>query len=177
VFTVLYLTLKHIINSQVSRSSFMPLGKHSSLLLLLVVGLIFTTCRKDNLLTDMDAKLSFSLDTLTFDTVFTQIGSTTLSFKVFNKNNQRLRISVVKLAGGAASQFRMNVDGFATTLASDVEIAAKDSMHVFVEVTVDPGVIDLPFVIEDRILFLIFVREPCLRELFFTKYLVGHLHK
>ena len=132
----------------------MPLGKHSSLLLLIVAALIFSTCRKDNLITDSDARLSFSLDTLTFDTVFTQIGSTTLSFKVYNTNNQRLNISVVKLAGGAASQFRMNVDGFVTTLASDIEIAANDSMYLFVEVTVDPGAADLPFVIEDQIVFV-----------------------
>ncbi len=111
------------------------------------------SCRKDKILTDPTAKLSFSLDTLTFDTVFTDVGSTTLFFKVYNNNKQPVLINSVILAGGAASPFRMNVNGEATTSASQVEILAEDSIYVFVEVTIDPTAATNPFVIGDEILF------------------------
>ena len=39
------------------------------------------------------------------------------SFKIFNNNNQKLRLSEVKLSGGDSSAFKINVDG---TSASEV---------------------------------------------------------
>jgi hypothetical protein len=47
--------------------------------------------------------LSFSVDTLVFDTVFTTIGSTTQQFKIYNNENKTLIIEEIELMGG--SQF------------------------------------------------------------------------
>ena len=41
--------------------------------------------------------LSFSTDTLKFDTVFTSLGSVTRSFKIYNTNNKRVKINQIKL--------------------------------------------------------------------------------
>ena len=123
--------------------------------LILIIGVLLSigACRKDVFLTDSSVKLSFSKDTLTFDTVFTSIGSATRYFKIYNRENKKIKITDIKLAGGADSHFRMNVDGITGIEAKDVEIAANDSLYIFAAVTVDPNNLANPFVIEDSILF------------------------
>jgi len=99
-------------------------------------------------------ELQFSLDTLTFDTVFTTIGSATRSFKVINASDQPITISRVTLGNGEASNFRLNVDGVATkTSVENVEIPPEDSIYIFAEVTVDPNSDQSPFVITDEVRF------------------------
>jgi len=111
-------------------------------------------CRKDNVITnDPSDKLSFSADSILFDTVFTTIGSTTERLMVYNKASKKIIISSIELAGGSSSYFRMNVDGVSTTLASNVEIAPDDSLYIFIEVTVDPQNSNNPLVITDSIVF------------------------
>lgn len=116
---------------------------------------IFLTfsCKKDKILEDSSAKLQFSTDTVLFDTVFTTIGSTTKQFKIYNTHNRTLLISQIKLAGGPSSQFRINVDGRPVSSIGNIEIAAKDSLFVFVEVTVDPLNSNSPLIVSDSIIF------------------------
>ncbi|MEO0405395.1 MAG: hypothetical protein AAF193_11035, partial [Bacteroidota bacterium] len=115
--------------------------------------LVISGCRKDEFLTDSNAKLDFSADTILFDTVFTTIGSTTSVLKVYNRNDQPIKISDISLVGGNQSPYRVNVDGVPGTQFSDVEIRANDSLFVFVEVTIDPGNSNLPFIVTDQLLF------------------------
>lgn len=117
----------------------------------LVLAFSFTSCKKDKF--DTSSGISFSTDTLTFDTLFTTLGSTTKFFIVRNTQKQPIKISSIKLAGGAASSYRINVDGDAGVSFTDIEIPAKDSIYIFAEVTVDPNAADLPFIIEDSIQF------------------------
>ena len=95
--------------------------------------------------------LSTSADTLSFDTVFTSVGSITQSFKIFNNNDEKLLVSKITLAGGTTSPFKINIDGTAATSVSDVEINANDSLYVFVQVNVDPNNNALPFILNDSI--------------------------
>ena len=113
----------------------------------------FIACEPDEPITDPSAKLEFSRDTLTFDTVFTTIGSATRSFKIYNRHNRPITISSIILNGGESSQFRINVDGVPSPVVNDVTIAAEDSMYVFAEVTVDPNDLNSPYIIEDFITF------------------------
>ena len=99
--------------------------------------------------------MSFSTDTLTFDTVFTTLGSTTGFFKVFNNSKQPLTINSIKLQQLQGSQYRINVDGIAGTSFSNVQIPGKDSIYVFVEVTVNPNSTATPFVIIDNVNFTV----------------------
>lgn len=131
----------------------------------LAPGIIFTaillfgmsSCFQDEFefTTDGNAKLEFSLDTLRFDTVFTELGSATRSFKIYNRNDKAIRISNIYLESGNETRFRMNVDGIPGNTQRDVEVLAEDSIYVFVEVTVNPDapLSVSPFVIEDRVIF------------------------
>lgn len=111
------------------------------------------SCRKDELYFETDGKLSFSADTVMFDTIFTTIGSTTRYIKVYNTHNKTIKISSVLLAGGSASNFRINIDGVPAIEQNDIELAPKDSMFIFVRVTVDPNNINTPFVVSDSLIF------------------------
>jgi hypothetical protein len=112
------------------------------------------SCRKESFTTDTADKLSFSTDTLTFDTVFSSVGSTTAFFKLINTHPKKIRVSNILLSGGEASQFRINIDGIPSFSQEDVELAAGDSMYVFVEVTVDPNSDLSPFIIKDSLIFI-----------------------
>lgn len=60
-------------------------------------------CKKDGFITSSDALLRTSVDTLHFDTVFTTVGSITQSFKIFNPNDRKLKLSSIQLMGGNTS--------------------------------------------------------------------------
>ena len=130
---------------------------HFLSLIFLLPIICFYSCEDDLFSSDPEKVLSFSTDTLTFDTVFTTIGSTTEKLMVYNPNNRALKISSIGLAGGAKSQFRINVDGSlsADNHFSDIEIRAKDSMYIFVEVTVDPRDVNAPVLVADSVIFRI----------------------
>lgn len=104
-------------------------------------------------MTSPDAQLQFSLDTITFDTIFTTVGSTTQYFTVQNPYEESVIISQIRLAGGASSNFRLNINGEEGNEVFDVEIPGKDSIYIFVEVTIDPNGQNLPMVVKDSIEF------------------------
>lgn len=117
------------------------------------IAFFFSSCKKDSIITDSSAKVSFSNDTIIFDTVFTTVGSVTKNFTVRNPHNRTINISRVFIAGGTSSNFRMNVDGINGYDFSNITIEPGDSMYVFVEVTVDPNNSNNPMIITDSIVF------------------------
>lgn len=116
---------------------------------------LFFSCNdlEDNYSTNPDHTLAFSTDTLAFDTVFTTVGSTTKEIMVYNRNKEALHIESVMLAGKGTTGFRLNVDGRKGTEFNNIGIQAKDSMYVFVEVTVDPQDKNNPFELKDSLVF------------------------
>ncbi|HJW18104.1 MAG TPA: choice-of-anchor Q domain-containing protein [Flavisolibacter sp.] len=122
-----------------------------NLSLISVLVLIFLSCKKEGITNNRDAILRTDVDTLHFDTVFTTTGSTSQVFKIFNPNNKGVRINSVRLAGGVASPFKINVDGITGPEASNIEIASGDSAYVFVTVKIDPSGTPLPFVVRDSV--------------------------
>lgn len=119
--------------------------------LALIISIV--SCKKDKLITDQEAKLEFSKDSVLFDTVFTTIGSTTKRFLIYNRHDQPIKVSEIWLAGGNSSNFRINIDGIPGVSHKDVEIPANDSLFAFVEVTVDPNNQNSPLVIRDSVMF------------------------
>ena len=114
----------------------------------------FTACRKPTHFSDDESlKISFSTDTVAFDTVFTSIGSSTRQLMIYNNNNENLKINSIRLERGNQSQFSINVDGQSGYKFSDVEIYSKDSIYVFVRVTINPNDQNNPFFVEDRLIF------------------------
>lgn len=116
------------------------------------VMLVMNSCHKEQFSTK--GALSFSQDTLTFDTVFTTLGSTTKYFKVRNTQSKALNVSDIKLMQLQGTQFRINVDGVSGTEFKNIDIPAHDSIYVFVEVTVNPNNANNPFVIFDQVQFV-----------------------
>ncbi len=128
----------------------------SAFLFLATIALLgMLSCQDELFTTNPDKKLEFSTDTLTFDTIFTSLGSTTEKFIIYNKNNRALRIDRISLAKGVSSKFRLNVDGVVDThnTFSAVEIGARDSMYVFVETTINPTDDNNLILIEDSVVF------------------------
>ncbi|MDR1336653.1 MAG: hypothetical protein LBK22_07490 [Tannerella sp.] len=100
-----------------------------------------------------DHRLRFSVDTLSFDTVFSSVGSITKEFMVYNPNGEALKIESIMLANAGKSGFRINVDGRKGDSFREIDIWKKDSLYVSVEVTVNPNGVHQPLIIEDSILF------------------------
>ncbi len=115
---------------------------------------LFSSCSDDEKFTaDKGAVLAFSQDTIKFDTVLVGVTSPTERFQVYNRNDKGVRISHVRLESGGTSGFKMNVDGRFGASLDDVEVLKKDSIFVFVEVTVPPQVENVPTLVEDAIIF------------------------
>ena len=108
-------------------------------LILLPLLLYMFSCQREGFITDPNAKLNFSLDTVYFDTVFTSIGTVTRRFTVKNPYKESIKISSAQLAGGDASVYRINFDGLSGTQFENIEIAPKDSLFIFVKATLDPN--------------------------------------
>ena len=132
--------------SKVSRFSLIPL---------IIFTLIWSSsCRKKDKIDSNPAfKLTFSADTVFFDTVFTTVGSVTQRLMVHNYNPNKIQVSSIRLAGGSNSVFSLNIDGTASSSLSNVDIEGHDSIFIFVKVTLNPNNQDNPLVITDSILF------------------------
>jgi len=128
-------------------------GRSGYILALICAVAALFACERYEIYRNTDARLTFSADTVLFDTVFTSIGSTTASLKVYNRYEQPLEISYIELAGGEQSVFRLNIDGVPGYSVRNLEIPAKDSIFIFVEITLDPNNMDSILLIQDSILF------------------------
>lgn len=100
---------------------------------LLLITILFA-CKKDVLESNQSATLHFSNDTIIFDTAFHSIGTPTQTLTIYNRNNFTVLtdISLNLISGGS---FRMNVDGVAGNNHNAIEIPAKDSIFIFLEIT------------------------------------------
>ncbi|MBP5541931.1 MAG: hypothetical protein J6X88_09815 [Bacteroidales bacterium] len=128
----------------------------AQLIALAAMLVLFCACQKEyEFIASDDAQLTFSADTLAFDTVFTHMGTTTRQVKVYNRGSEGVRIAEVTLAQGHASRFRLNVDGDTSMVARDIDIAAGDSIFIFVRANIRPDLSTEPFLIEDAIEFRI----------------------
>lgn len=119
---------------------------------LLFGSLIFHSCSENEPNTDPSLKLSFSTDTIIFDTVFTTIGSYTQTLKVYNRNESKVLVSRILLKG-ETSAYSLNIDGQAGSLAENIEIEGGDSLFIFVKVTINPVNQTLPLIVTDQIEF------------------------
>ena len=112
-------------------------------------------CKKEHQINpDSKLKLSFSADTVLFDTVFTSLGSATHQLRIYNNHADDLKISSIRLLGGESSPYRINLDGENATEFYDKIIPANDSLFSFLRVTINPNDLNTPFVVEDELEFI-----------------------
>lgn len=130
---------------------------YSSLVVLFFLStLLLSSCREDFASVPSTGELEFSLDTIFLDTVFSNISSSTYQFKVYNRSNNTINIPKIQLGQGDASLYRLNVDGIPGKTFDNIEILARDSMFVFIEVTADFNALSnqgTQFIYEDAIHF------------------------
>jgi len=127
--------------------------------------LLIGSCQKEHESDSSGRLLSFSTDTVAFDTIFASIGSPTKNLRVYNATNDRIIVSTIRLAGGENSGFRLNINGEATNEVFNVEIPARDSIFIFVEATLNKTGSHQSMVAEDSILFKINSKEQKVRLL------------
>lgn len=102
----------------------------------LIASIILVGCNEYNASDDPSLRLSFSTDTVCFDTVFTEQASATYTLMVYNPHSRAMVIDRVWLDKGEV--FRVNVDGEQELNRLDsICIYGKDSMFVFVRVDID----------------------------------------
>lgn len=100
-----------------------------------------SSCRKDFDTVPSNGRLSFSKDTVYLDTVFTNIGSSTYTLKVYNNSDDDINIPTIQLKD-PNSKYRLMVDGMTGVDGkghkfNNVELLANDSLYIFIETTAD----------------------------------------
>lgn len=125
--------------------------------ILLVIAVFFGvtmfSCINDDFTNSPDATLSFSTDTVSFGTVFTDLTTPTARLVVFNNNSKGVKISSIKFAN-PETPFRFNVDGVSAMEFSDVEIRGRDSVFVFIECYLDADDSKEPRRVADQLEFV-----------------------
>lgn len=129
-----------------------------NILLLLGVATFCACDDGDSFTVSQSNALTFSTDTVSLDTLFSTVPSSTRSFWVYNKSGDGLRCTSVRLEGGNQSGFRVNVDGVYLSPdqgynASDIEVRNRDSIRVYVELTSARANSDAPKHLSDNIVF------------------------
>ncbi len=120
----------------------------------MMFSVIIVACNDDDdFSSSADLRLSFSCDTISFDTIFTTVASSSNGAMVYNRNGKSLRISSVELLSGGESGFRILVDGQYGTYMRDFEIRSKDSLYLFCEVTLPENKASRPVQLYDIVRF------------------------
>jgi len=92
------------------------------------------------------------------DTIFSNVGSRTYDFWVYNNANDGLRLQSVRLRQGNQTGFRVNVNGYYLdnslgSVVTGLEIRKGDSIRVFVELTTPVNGQDEPKTVTDDLVF------------------------
>ena len=118
-----------------------------------MLAIMLFSCAREDVYMGDDIDITTSRDTIMFDTVFTEVGSATRSFKLYNALNKAVAVDI-KLQGGSNSFYRINADGIVGPEVNNITIQADDSLYVFVEVFIDPDqpLSISPFVVEDQVI-------------------------
>lgn len=107
-------------------------------------------CNRDDISFENPSQmLRFSADTLFLDTVYNQVRSETYAVKIYNNEDKDVMIPKIQLETGAASLYRINLDGRSGTEFSNVALRKKDSLYIFVEIA--PVANSTEAIAEDRI--------------------------
>jgi len=115
-------------------------------------------CDDDSFSTSASNLLSFSTDTVRLDTIFSTLPTATQSLWAYNRSDDGIRCTSIRLENGSQSGFRVNVDGTYLGPTSgykiaDVDIRKGDSIRIFVEATLSTQQEEGPQQAEDRLVF------------------------
>lgn len=131
----------------------MSVMRYFLLTLIGLFGLIAVSCISDSMTTSSTDVLTFSRDTVNFDTVFTDVGTPTARLIVANRAKKGINISSIKFKR-PDTEFRLNVDGVSGSEFHDVEIRGNDSIFLFIECYIPETQGDNPGLIADELEFV-----------------------
>lgn len=122
---------------------------------MICVGICVFACDpvEEEITTAQEARLTFSEDTVIFDTLFSSVTSITKRLRVFNGNKNAINISRMFLGKGDASEYTITVNGERNTSFQNEIILGNDSLLILVNVTVDSRNENLPFIVKDSVIF------------------------
>ena len=118
-----------------------------------IAGLFSTSCISDDISSSPSDILTFSRDTVNFDTVFTGAGTPTARLVVANRAKKGIIISSIRLKN-PNSNFQINVDGVSAREFHDVEIWREDSIYIFIECLIPESSGATPSRVEDELEFI-----------------------
>ncbi len=121
------------------------------LILSLLIAAALLGC--DPLANPVSGPVAFSSDTVSFDTVFSAVGSVTMEFRAINRGSDPLLIDRIYLGGGTTSPFRLNINGVPAVNSDKITLAHGDSLFVFVDVTIDPANEVYPVAVLNSVVF------------------------
>ncbi len=100
------------------------------------------SCSKNEILSLPNYSLQYSVEQVDFDTLFTETGSITRTIKLYNPHKGTLLIDAIELQQSSNSQYIMNINGVSGTIAKNVEIAANDSIYIFIQAFLNQNNVD-----------------------------------
>jgi len=122
-----------------------------SLIILSLLYLITACDNKDEFNHDSNFRLAFSKDSITFDTIFSGLPSTTKQLKIYNLSSETIQINEISLENG--HNYQLNINGINGNISKNVEIPSKDSLYIFIELNAVDLNQDAPRILDDYILF------------------------
>lgn len=112
-----------------------------------------SSCISDDITDSPSATLTFSTDTVSFGTIFTDLNTPTARLLVYNRNKKGVNISSIRFRN-PDTPFRLNVDGVSGYSFQDVEIRGNDSIYIFMECFIDADNSFEPYRVADQLEFI-----------------------
>lgn len=113
---------------------------------------VFASCKDDEITTDPQYKLEYSVDTVSFDTILGGILTPYQTLKVFNRSGEKIKIASINYTS-SNEYFMININGRNSHNVTNVEIADGDSIYIFVQTNGDYKDPDIQFALLDSISF------------------------
>ena len=121
-------------------------------ILLALAACTMVACQEEQVSNDPRLQLTFSHDTVLFDTVFTNMGTSTKRVMVYNPNKNALCIQQVYIRNG--EHFHINLDGEnKQEEMQNIILRGGDSLFLFIRAHINPLAENSPVLVEDDIVF------------------------
>jgi hypothetical protein len=115
-------------------------------------GIVMSSCSYEPEISEGPVNLTFSTDTIQFDTIFAERKSITRRLIVKNPSNQAISIEDISLVEGV-NDFNLILNGREGKSFSNQQLLGNDSLLLLIEATIDQTDENNPFVIRDAIQF------------------------
>lgn len=103
------------------------------LLISFLAFLLFSCYEDEKFSDDPNLQLTFSTESIPFDTVFANVLSPVKMLKIYNGNNHSITIDSIYLNDYKSSSFSLNVNGRPGVSLTNVEVLRKDSIYVLLQ--------------------------------------------